>query len=54
MSTTRVAPGAPGPARSKRVRHQARDAVVLMAFSAGASVGLAGLLFILAALAQRG
>jgi len=41
MSNTVEAPGA------RRVRHQAREAVALMAFSAATSVGLAvGLLLI--------
>ena len=35
----------------RRVRHQARDAAVLMAFSAGLSLGGAGLLLLLSSLA---
>ncbi len=41
MSITPVVQPAPG---SRRVRHQARDAVVLMSFSAGTSLVLAALL----------
>ena len=48
MSSTRATQEAP------RVRHQARDAAVLMAFSGVVSVGLAGLLLLLTTLAQRG
>ncbi len=46
--------GAPpvGPARVPRVRHQARDAVVLMSFSALTSVTLAGCLMLLSGLGR--
>lgn len=57
MSSTRVALGAgrlQGELPAVRVRHQARDAAVLMAFSAASSVGLALLLLLLATLVQRG
>jgi hypothetical protein len=37
-----------------RVRHQARAAVTLMAFSALTSVGLAGVLLVLATLVHQG
>ena len=50
MSSTRVAP----PVEDRRVRHQARDAAVLMGFSLTASTGLALLLLLLATLAPRG
>jgi hypothetical protein len=39
-----VAPSAP----VRRVRHQVRDKIAVMAFSAATSVGLAGLLLLLA------
>jgi hypothetical protein len=42
--------GARGPVR--RVRHEVRDGLVLMAFSAGTSVGLAVLLTLLAGLGK--
>jgi len=38
--------------RQPRVRHQARDAVVLMTFSAVTSVGLAGCLMVLSGLGR--
>jgi hypothetical protein len=38
--------------RLRRVRHQARDAVVLMTFSAMTSVGLAGCLMLLSGLGR--
>jgi len=44
MRFTPYAPRLAPPAR--RVRHQARDAVALMAFSAAASVALTGLLLL--------
>jgi len=50
MSSTPVAPSL-GPARSpnrRRVRHQARDVVMVMAFSAGTSLGIAVLMLLLA------
>lgn len=37
----------------RRVRHQARDAAALMAFSAAASVGVAVSLLLLAVLARQ-
>ncbi len=40
-----------GPAR--RVRHQARDAAALMAFSAAVSVGVAACFLLLAVLARQ-
>ncbi len=43
--------GEPGP---RRVRHQAREAVTLMAFSAVMSVGLASALLLLTHLSARG
>jgi hypothetical protein len=36
----------------RRVRHEVRDGLVLMAFSAATSVGLAGLLTLLSGLAK--
>ena len=39
-------------ARQPRVRHQARDAVVLMTFSATTSVGLAACLMLLSSLGR--
>ncbi|MFC6285599.1 hypothetical protein ACFP3Q_00735 [Nocardioides sp. GCM10027113] len=42
-------PSAPG---VRRVRHQARDAVAVMAFSAATSVGLATALLLLTSLAR--
>lgn len=45
MSVTATAP------QRRRVRHEARDAAVLMLFSAGLSLGGAGLLLALTALA---
>jgi hypothetical protein len=57
MSITSAAdvesPGVPGTA-VPRVRHLAREAIVLMAFSAGASTTLAGCLLFLTALGRRG
>ncbi|MGD9959621.1 hypothetical protein [Nocardioides sp.] len=38
-----------GPPAVRRVRHQARDVLALMAFSAGASLAIALLLMLLAA-----
>jgi hypothetical protein len=46
MSITPVAPQLAPAVR--RVRHQARDVLVLMVFSAGTSVGIALLLMLLA------
>ncbi|MGH3348238.1 MAG: hypothetical protein ACRDO4_14765 [Nocardioides sp.] len=60
MSITSAAdvgsPGVPGVAGSTgpRVRHLAREAVVLMAFSAGASTALAGCLLLLTTLGRQG
>ena len=39
---------------AKRVRHQAREVVVLMAFSAATSVALAAALMLLASLGNQG
>ena len=50
MSTTLI-DGRPAP---RRVRHQARDAVTLMAFSAVTSVGLAAALLVLSHLPRLG
>jgi len=47
------APGVPL-AAEPRVRHLAREAIVLMAFSAGASTTIAGCLLLLTALGRRG
>jgi hypothetical protein len=56
MSLTPTAPPLTGLARaatgSRRVRHQARDAVALMAFSAGSSLAVAGGLLLLAQLGR--
>ncbi len=49
MSITPVTPVGP---TVRRVRHQARDAVALMAFSAGTSLALAGALVLLAHLGR--
>jgi len=46
-----IAPTAPAPDR--RVRHQARDAAALMAFSAATSVGVATVFLLLAILARQ-
>lgn len=57
MSSTRVAPQvglAPDRGAAPRVRHQARDAAALMAFSAATSLGLALLLLLVAAVLQQG
>jgi hypothetical protein len=42
------------PAPARRVRHQAREAVVLMAFSAGMSAALACCLVLLTSLGRQG
>ena len=42
-----------GEAPVRRVRHQARDAVLLMGFSAAASIGVAGGFFLFLALLAR-
>jgi hypothetical protein len=56
MSLTPTAPPLVGLARAgagpRRVRHQARDAVALMAFSATSSVAVAGGLMLLAQLGR--
>ena len=56
MSLTPTAPPLTGLARAatggRRVRHQARDAVALMAFSAGSSLAVAGGLLLLAQLGR--
>jgi hypothetical protein len=44
-------PGAPAPP-ARRVRHQVRDGIAVMAFSAAASVGLAGALLLLAGIGK--
>ena len=49
MSITPVTPAGPS---GRRVRHQARDAVALMAFSAGTSLALAAALVLLAHLGR--
>ncbi|MDP3890850.1 hypothetical protein [Nocardioides sp.] len=46
MSSTRAAPG------TRRVRHQAREAATVMAFSAASSVGLAVALLLLTSLGR--
>ncbi len=53
MSSTRLtpAPAAP-PVGTRRVRHQARDAVTLMAFSLATASGLAATLLVLTHLSQ--
>ena len=53
-----IAPAAPPPLSDgtpvvRRVRHQARDAAALMAFSALASLGVAAGFLVLAALARQ-
>ena len=54
-----IAPAAPSPHTTEpvgsapRVRHQARDAATLMAFSAATSVGLALAFLLLALLARQ-
>ncbi len=55
MSSTRLSPVA-GPAApvTRRVRHQARDALTLMAFSLGTSLGLALLLLLVSVLLTPG
>ena len=59
MSVTPTAPSVAGlsrppgfAAQPRRVRHQARDALALMAFSATASVTVAGGLLLLASLGR--
>lgn len=55
MSSTRVTPVAdPAAPESRRVRHQARDVVALMAFSLAASSGLALLLLLVSVLLAPG
>jgi hypothetical protein len=49
MSLTPTAPPV-----ARRVRHQARDALAVMVFSATASTGVAGGLLLLAHLSQAG
>jgi len=53
MSVTPTAPSGVA-ARPRRVRHQARDAVVVMAFSASSSVAVAVGFLLLAHLAHTG
>lgn len=52
MSVTPVGAN-PVPHRSRRVRHQAREQVLLMAFSAATSVLLAAMLLILTTFARQ-
>ncbi len=52
--TMSVTPADIGSQRRPRVRHQARDAVTLMAFSATASCVLAGCLLLLTTLGHQG
>lgn len=47
--STPVLPGAPA---DRRVRHQARDVVVLMAFSAAVSIGFAVTLLLISSLGR--
>ena len=47
-----VEPAGGPPVRTRRVRHQVRDGLAVMAFSATASVGLAGILLLLTGLAK--
>lgn len=55
MSSTRLTPVAgPGAPEARRVRHQARDAMALMAFSLGTSLGLAVLLLLVSVLLTPG
>jgi hypothetical protein len=61
MSSTSIAqvgpsgaPDRPGALRQPRVRHLAREAVVLMLFSAGTSSALAGCLLLLTSLGHQG
>ena len=58
MSFTRAADGTvgvhPGVAATPRVRHLAREAIGLMAFSAVASTTLAGCLLLLTTLGHQG
>ena len=49
MSSTPVAPEVPG---GPRVRHLAREAVAVMAFSAATSLGVATCLLVLTSLAR--
>jgi hypothetical protein len=48
MSITPVAPGISPGQPVRRVRHQAREAAALMAFSAATSLGIAATLLLLA------
>ncbi len=52
MSITPATQCHPGPPAARRVRHQARDAAALMAFSAVTSAGFAGALLLLAHLGR--
>lgn len=53
MSSTPVAPPVtPGPP-VRRVRHQARDAVAVMTFSAACSVGVAAVFLLLTVLGRQ-
>jgi len=55
-TATPVVPGLAGarlgPPRVRRVRHQARETVALMAFSAATSVGVAAVLLLLVSLGR--
>jgi hypothetical protein len=53
MSITSAAPPSLADESAPRVRHQARDAAALMAFSAGVSLGCALFLLMLAVLARQ-
>ena len=52
MSVTPTAPSVTGLSREPRVRHQAREVVALMAFSAATSVAVAAGLLLLAGLGR--
>lgn len=55
LSNTAVSPGpTSGATGARRVREQAREALVLMAFSAATSVALAGALLLISTLGTRG
>ncbi len=58
MSTTslaqRLTPPRPQPKPLRRVRHEVRDGVVVIAFSATASTVLAGAMLLLVSLSGRG
>lgn len=52
MSTTEQAPPAVVPAPPRRVRHQAREALAVMAFSAATSLALAAALLLATSLGR--